>query len=106
MAFDDKTIERVWQKARAMTEPTSELWRQDECGAWIRRDHYGAAHSEFGWKIENVSAGGADVLENLRPFHHANGFDRATRQARCHVKADRTGVPVMEHIREPRNRPA
>jgi hypothetical protein len=106
MAFNDETIERVWEKARGMTELGPELWRLDECGAWIRRDHYGSEHSEFGWKIENVVPGGPDVLENLRPFHHANGFDRATGRARCHVKADRTGVPVMEHIREPRNRPA
>jgi hypothetical protein len=106
MAFNDETIDRVWQKARSMTEPTSELWRRDECGAWIRRDHYGSEHSEFAWKIENVSPGGPDVLENLRPFHRANGFDRATGHARCRVTADQTGVPVMEHIQEPRNRAA
>jgi hypothetical protein len=106
MAFSEEMIQQTWEKARGMTELGPEDWRRDECGAWIRREHYGHAHSEFGWKIVNVSLGGPDVLDNLRPFHHANDFDRATRRARCMVAADQTGVPVTGHLREPRNRAA
>jgi hypothetical protein len=106
MAFNEETIQRVWEKARGLTEFPSETWRRDECGAWIRRDQYGKAHAEFGWKIENVSTGGPDTLENLRPFHQANGYDHANRHAQCRMTADQTGMQVMEHIREPRNRAA
>jgi hypothetical protein len=70
----------------------------------MKRQHYGNERSEYGWKIENVSAGGPDVLENLRPFHHENAFDRANGQAKCHVTADRTGIEPREHIAQPRNR--
>lgn len=106
MAFSDEIIGRVWQKARALNEFPGEIWRRDECGAWIRRDQFGLKDAEFGWKIENISAGGPDELENLRPFHHANGYDRANRRARCRITADQSGMQVMEHIREPRNREA
>lgn len=106
MKFEQEMVDRLWQKARGTTELSVEIWRKDECGAWIRRDHYGSAQSEFGWKVENVSAGGADTLENLRPFHHANGYDRANRHAVCRMTADQKDMPVMEHVREPRNRAA
>ena len=55
-AFSSETIDKVWQKARGMTEPSAEIWRRDECGAWIKRDQYGHEQSEFGWRIENVLA--------------------------------------------------
>lgn len=106
MAFSDETIQQVWQKARGLNDFPAAIWRKDECGAWIRRDDYGKKQSEFGWKIENISLGGPDEIENLRAFQHANGYDRANRRARCRVTADQTGMQVMERIREPRNREA
>ena len=106
MPFSKETIEKVWLHARAATELDPEVWRKDECGAWIRREHYGREDSEFGWNIVNVSAGEPDALENLRPMHHANRYDRANRRARCKVKADQAGLPATGRVREPRNRPA
>ena len=105
-AFSNETIDKVWEKARGATEPNAEIWRRDECGAWIKHDQYGHERSEFGWKIENVSLGGPDTPANLRALHHANSYDRASGRAKCHVTADQTATPVMEHIREPRNRKA
>ncbi len=104
MPFSDEMIQQVWEKGRATLDQNSAIWREDECGAWMRREHYGNKRSEYGWMIENVSTGGADILENLRPFHHQNTFDRANHQAKCHVTADRTGLEASEHIKEPRNR--
>jgi hypothetical protein len=106
MVISQETIEEVWRKARGVTEQNAEVWRKDECGAWMKRDHYGQAHSEFGWKIENISSGGPDILENLRPFHCANTYDHANGRAKCRFTTDQTAVPVQGHIREPRNRKA
>src|SRR3972149_859114 len=106
LPLNEELIQQVWLKARGTRELAPDTWRKDECGAWIRREHYGQEHSEFGWKIENVSLGGPDCLENLRPFHHANTYDHANRRAKRRVIADQTGMPVTEHIREPRNRQA
>jgi hypothetical protein len=80
-------------------------WRQDACGAWIRRDQFGREGSEFGWKIENLAVGpGAAPV--LRPFHLRNAFDPANRKPHCVVKADRAGVPSGEFAAPPRNRAA
>ena len=106
MTFSKETIEKVWLHARVMTDLDPVTWRQDECGAWIRREHYGREDSEFGWKIANVSAGGPDNAENLRPLHHANAYDRAGRRARCQFRADQTDLPGTARTREPRNRKA
>ena len=104
MDWKMETIERVWEHGRAMPDADSSTWRQDACGAWIRRDQYGHQHSEFGWKIENVSAGVPDLPENLRPFHWRNHFNMAGHRPRCQVKADRADVPAAEYARPPRNR--
>lgn len=104
MAWDEDTIQKVWEKGRVAPDQAAEQWRTDECGAWMHRAQYGNSESEFGWKIQNVSAGGADRVENLRPFHNANGFDVARRKAHCHVTADRTGIAPSQLVGAPRNR--
>jgi hypothetical protein len=103
MAYSVETIGAAWEKARGTTELSVDLWRKDECGAWIKRDHFGE-QSPFGWKLVNVSLGGPDTIENLRPFHHANAYDRANQRAQCRVVADQSAIPVTGHIRNPRNR--
>lgn len=104
MEYSEQLVQQVWEKARANVDISADLWREDECGAWINRRHYGDTHSDFGWKIANVSAGGPDTLENLRAFHHRNPYDIAIQQAKCHVTADRTGLAAFEHTFQPRNR--
>lgn len=106
MPYDKETIDQVWQHGRVMTDLDPALWRRDECGAWMRREHYGRESSEFGWRIVNVSLGGPDTAENLRPLQHANRYDRGERRAHCKVTADQTGSPAPARVREPSNRKA
>lgn len=104
MEYSEQLIQQVWEKGRGSGGIDTDLWREDECGAWISRPDYGKTDSEFGWKIVNVSAGAPDTLENLRPFHLGNGYDLANHQARRHVTADRTGLATFEHMFQPHNR--
>ncbi len=104
MNYSEQLIQQVWEKGRGNGEIDRELWREDECGAWISRADYGKADSDFGWKIVNVTPGAPDTLENLRPFHMLNSYDLANRQVKRHVTADRTGLTVFEHSFDPRNR--
>jgi len=106
MKYSEQLIQQVWEKGRAYSEISRDMWREDECGAWISRADYGKTDSDFGWKIVNVTPGAPDTVENLQPFHHGNGYDLARHQAKRHVTADRTGLPVFEHSFEPRNRKA
>lgn len=104
MKFSEELVQQVWEKARGNFDVDSGLWREDECGAWISRNQYGHQNSDFGWRIENVSAGGPDILENLRAFHHGNSFDRTSVHPKCHVTADRTGLASSERTFQPRNK--
>lgn len=104
MAFSEEIVEQVWEKARALSSQDSNEWRQDECGAWLRRDAYRHEQSEYGWVIVNVSLGGAEVVENLRPLHCSNTFDRANSKAHCHVTAERTGLQPTGTVEHPRNK--
>jgi len=99
-------IDAVWQHGRVVAQTDETQWRQDACGAWMRREHYGRAGSDFGWKVERVMAGGADTAETLRPFNVGNGFDIANGRPRCAVTADRSNVPAEKYVFPPRNRAA
>jgi hypothetical protein len=104
MAYSEELIQQVWEKARAMPDQDPEDWRQDECGAWLKRQALDNEKSEHGWIIVNTSPGGPDVLENLRPLHCGNTFDKGIGKAHCHVTADRTGVQPTAALDQPRNR--
>lgn len=104
MAFDDTMIDEVWKKARAMADQDFTVWRKDECGAWLFREHYGNTASEYGWKIVNIAPGSDDSLENLRPFHLRNTFDIENRKPRCVVTADREGLAPEQTVGKPRNK--
>ncbi|MFZ5510388.1 MAG: hypothetical protein ACOZCP_10050 [Pseudomonadota bacterium] len=104
MALREEIVQQVWEHARVAAGQDPALWRVDECGAWINRLHYGRQDSEFGWKIENTSAGGPDTMENLRAFNVGNGFDRSQGQARCRVVADRSGQSPWEQASGPHNK--
>lgn len=97
-------IEAVWQHGRVMPDADPSVWRQDACGAWIRRNQFGHSDAEFGWKFESIVAGSPEAPEHLRPFHWRNRFDAANNRPHCQVTADRAGVPADQHAGPPRNR--
>jgi hypothetical protein len=98
-------VDAVWQHGRVMPESDAEHWRQDACGAWMKREHYDRK-GDFGWKMEKIVAGGEDTADNLRPFHWRNGFDIANGQPHCRLTADRNNVPAEKYASPPRNRDA
>lgn len=104
MEHSEQLIQQVWEKGRGSGEVDTNLWREDECGAWISRADYGKTDSDFGWKIVNVTPGAPDTPENLRPFHHRNSYDLANHKPKRHVTADRTGLATFEHTFQPLNR--
>lgn len=104
MSFKPDQIEDAWEHGRTVAEADPAVWRQDACGAWIRRDQFGREGSEFGWKIENIAGGPPGTAAVLRPFHCRNRFDAANRKPRCMMKADRASVPSGEFAAPPRNR--
>lgn len=100
----ERMVEEVWQHGRAMPEADATLWRQDACGAWMMREHFGHAQSEYGWKIERVVPGGAGDSSLLRPFNWRNHFDIANGRPHCDITADRSNVPAERQAGPPRNK--
>jgi hypothetical protein len=103
MPVDESLVQAVWEKGRGMPERDTNEWRKDQCGAWLHREQYNNGNSDYGWKIENVTPGGEDILENLQPLHFKNTFDIANGQPHCRVTADRTDLAPGQHIDQPRN---
>lgn len=104
MEYSKETVQQVWEKARGMPGKDPNEWRQDGCGAWIAHGQFGSATSAFGWKIENVTPGNRDELEDLRPFHRDNDFDRALGKPHCQIVADRDATQPTASIGAPRNK--
>ena len=96
-------IDAAWEHGRVTPEADASIWRQDACGAWMRREQVGR-QAEFGWKIRSVSTSAEQTADDLRPFHWSNDFDIASGEPRCGITADRSGVPGEEQVRPPRNR--
>lgn len=103
MKFSDETIQAVWEKARGMPDRNTLIWRQDQCGAWIQRDQYNNAHSDYGWKILIIVPGSGEKLDDLQPFHWRNSFDIASSAPHCRVKADRADLMPGQYVGRPRN---
>ena len=103
--MNPELVEAVWQRGQEMPESDATHWRQDACGAWMRREHYGLK-GDFGWKMEKVSPGGGETAENLRPFHWKNGYDIGNSRPRCQLIADRNNVPAERYASPPRKREA
>jgi len=106
MSYDEATVQQVWERGRASTDFDPAQWRQDQCGAWLRRDQYGSANGPFAWKILPVKPGPGNDVDNLRPFHRENDFDRALSQAHCNLTSDRLQAYPTAQMGEPANRPA
>jgi hypothetical protein len=106
METSKQVVDKVWEKARATGDQDPTVWRKDECGAWINYDHYGSEESAFGWRILNVSVGASNELDDLRPFHRENNFNRNTGFSVCRVKADREATRSTAQLDAPRNMPA
>lgn len=66
--FDQKTMDKVWEKARPVRGLDPNEFRQDPYGNRIRKGEYGKVSRE-GWEIDHIkpeSKGGSDHIRNLQ----------------------------------------
>lgn len=103
MHIGKKLVNRAWENARAVSGFDPAEWRQDECGAWIRRESYDHPGSKFGWWILDVVADHRNEPDTLRAFHIRNTFDVAQGRPVCRVHADREHLAAGTAVGDPRN---
>lgn len=70
-------IENMWIRAIAVDGVDSALYRQDACGAWIKKDDYKNPQSEFGWGVDQICGtlkkrNKFNIDKNLRPLNLKN----------------------------------
>lgn len=88
MSFSDEKIQQVWNKATAVPSYNKDMYRKDQCGAWIKRDEYGNRKHALGWEVDHitpVSKGGGDELSNLAPLHWKNNEAKGDGALQCVV---------------------
>jgi hypothetical protein len=84
--WSEDMIQKVWEKGEDVSNNDPTVWRKDECGAWIGREHYADRKSQYGWEIGYISPGGPDV-NNLRPLQWENNGDTNDGRVKCNVVA-------------------
>jgi hypothetical protein len=90
MAFSEEIIQEVWEKGTVVSNNDPEIWRKDQCGAWISRSYYGNRDSQYGWEIDHItpeSEGGGEQLSNLRPLQWENNVSTQAGRLTCSVTA-------------------
>lgn len=93
---------KIWNKAQTDDNNDPDLWRKDQCGAWMYYPNYGAAsvgeaHTSYKWQIDHIkpeSKGGEDVVSNARPLQWFNNDSR--QNGRLKTKITASGVKNVE----------
>jgi len=93
MAFTEQEISAVWAKGKIVSNNDPNVWRKDECDAWIKRSEYGNRNSTYGWEIDHIKPkdqGGSDNLSNLRPLQWENNAAKSSGRLVCAVTSSGT----------------
>ncbi|MBN2378221.1 HNH endonuclease [candidate division WOR-3 bacterium] len=72
MNYTYNIILKVWEKAQILEGKNPALWRADDHGVLMYREHYGNHESIFGWEVTHIipiALGGKDEISNLKPTH-------------------------------------
>ena len=85
MAYDEDTVNKVWIKGEIVSGNDPDIWRKDECDAWIKRSEYGNRNSQYGWEIDHISPEGSEDVSNLRPLQWQNNVDKSDGRLKCNV---------------------
>ncbi len=80
-------LDNVWKKARKVQGHLSDIWRKDQCGAWIKKSDYGDRDSQFGWEVDRISPSGKYIISNCRPLQWQNNLSKNDGRLKCSIKS-------------------
>lgn len=93
MSWTHEQKSEVWSKGAVVGTNDPNVWRQDQCGAWIKWSDFGDRSSQYGWEIDHItpqSSGGSDAIGNLRPLQWQNNAATSDGRLTCAVTANGT----------------
>ena len=91
----DDLIREVWGKGSVVLGNDQNLWRKDQCGAWIGRQFYGNRNSQYGWEVDHIDTNTENnQLSNLRPLQWKNNASRQDERLTCPVRS--SGINNIE----------
>lgn len=87
---------KIWAKGIECPPNDPNLWRKDQCGAWMYYPNYGApslneSKTSFKWQIDHIkpeSEGGEDIVSNARPLQWFNNDSRQNGRLKTKITAD------------------
>jgi len=89
MSSEEEKIQQGWEKGKVVSNNDPNVYRMDDCGAWISRAMYGKRDSQYGWEIDHIDPNGGDDLSNLRPLQWENNVDKSDKKRlTCVVTAE------------------
>jgi hypothetical protein len=88
MIYTEEITQGVWEKGRTVPDNDPDVWRKDECGAWIQRVMHGDRSSQYGWEIDQILPGGSEEISNLRPLQWKNSVGKGDGRLKCKVVAN------------------
>jgi len=84
---------QVWDKGTIVPPNDPNVWRKDECGAWMHYPQHGNRNSQYGWEIDHITSknhNGSDAISNLRPLQWQNNTSKSDGRLKCAVTAKGT----------------
>jgi hypothetical protein len=88
MSFSLNDIQSVWEKGQVDLNNDPNLWRKDQCGAWIGWQFYGNRDSKYGWEVDHIDkSNNNNGLNNLRPLQWENNANRQDGRLSCPITA-------------------
>ena len=101
--FSEELKDRVWDSAIIVEGYDPAIYRQDCCGAWIKKDKYNDRDSDFGWEIDHIYPKallrdkGADKEEidneeNLRAMKWRNNLSKGLDYPVYHISVRAEGA--------------
>jgi len=87
-------IRAVWEKGH-IAGGDADVWRKDDCGAWICSTDYGDRRSPYGWEIDHIDPNGGESISNKRPLQWDNNVAKGAGRTKCVVtSSDNKNVKV------------
>ena len=99
--FTQEEIDSVWKKAIIQPGNNPDIFRKDYAGAWIKKDQYGNANSQYGWVIDHLkplAKDGTYDSDNLYPLHYKNNLSKGDNYPEWSTALSSDGVNNVDRV--------